>query len=276
MTEPRPLREREDALGGLLREASSLDVTEGERPAAARVRVRLFASDRRSSRWWWSALALGLAASAAVVLVSRPGSASAPLEAQGALDGATWSWAAEGAAREPGPEHDNTRDGRRLIIRSGRLDLERSSTIVLDTPGASIEVDHASLRVLVAASGTTVLFVHEGSVVVRPTRDGPPLHLGGGQQWASSTEDGDELLHRGALRLEAEGRPNLALQVLEPLSTRSSAWGELSLYDAARINADVGQRDAARWLIGEHRRRFPQGALGVEVAALAARLGANE
>lgn len=276
MTEPRPLLEREDALGRLLRQVRSLDVAEGEGPAAARVRVRLFASDRQAPRWWWSALALGLAASAAAVLVSLPGSTPAPLEAQGALDGASWSWTAEGAAREPGPEHDNARDGRRLIVRSGRLDLERSSTIVLDTPGARVHVDHASLRVLVAASGTTVLFVHEGSVVVRPTRDEPPLHLGGGQQWASSTEDGDELLHRGALRLEAEGRPNLALQVLEPLSTRSSAWGELAVYDAARINADLGQRAAARRLIGEHQRRFPRGALGVEVAALAARLGANE
>jgi len=172
------------------------------------------------------------------------------------------------------PGAAGTISARTINLRSGVLDLTATQATTVRTPRAFIDTESSTLRVAVSQAGDTAVLVYQGSAAVRSAANHLTEQVGMGQQWAEAASiDRAELLHREALRLEREGQPRRALQVLEGLFAHQGAWGELSLYDAARIHLSLADRAAAADLLDQHQRRFPSGALSTEVNSLRERLG---
>lgn len=256
-----PLREGEGATAALLRAAAT--PLPDEPVARGRVRARLFSAAPLSP---WRLVLVGAGATfagvaLALVLLGPP--AARPLLAHEQLDGVEFRLAPEAVG--------SLKAGKSIALSQGVMDVIATRPVAVHTPQVVVFAERASFRVSVLPSGDVAVVVYEGSAEVR----GPngkatvtPDHA-----WALGTQvDSAQLLHREALRLERDGKSGPALQVLEGLLDHPGAWGELALYDAARLELDRGERARAQALVELHDRRFPAGTLQVEVAALKARL----
>jgi hypothetical protein len=146
-----------------------------------------------------------------------------------------------------------------------------TAPVQLSLGAQRVFAERASFRVSVSPAGDTAVLVFEGQVEVRGPQGSSRVTPS--QPWAQGEGvDPAELLHREALGLEREGQPARALAVLAAVVPHPGVWGELSLYDSARLELSRGARARATALLAQHHARYPQGSLTVEVAALEARL----
>jgi hypothetical protein len=250
----KPLKDGDHPLASVLRAASTLE--DDDATSLLRMRARLQAS--RGRRHGSRALVFAAAAGVFMVGLLTHRLLRSPSEAE-----AHWTWVdLEGGQA--------TSSGDTLTVGAGALAMQVSHQQRVVTPQAELNAAQARFHLLVAASGTTTVSVEEGAVVVRP-KEGPQVALSMGGRWTSAlaTEPDDATFHRRAIELERTGRPLEALVVLEGLSTRETVWGELALYDAARLCVAMGESDRARSFLSSHDERFGvRGVLRKEVAAL--------
>lgn len=260
----KPLRQGEDPVGRLLEAASQYAPDDAH--AKARVWHQLSAGARppNSMRHLSFAAAIGacvlaVAVAVAVVGVASRGPSEIPLEGVVHLEGVLLS---------PAPDVVAERVGHEIRLHGGALDIEASRPVAVMVGGDRVEAEHATLRVSVAADGTMAVLVHEGAVVLRRGSTAQIHSLSSGQQWTTPGVVPAERLHLEALRLEREGQGSRALLVLDRLKAQPGVWGELALYDEARIALKLEENSRAAVLIEEHGRRFPRGRLVEEVAGL--------
>jgi len=255
------LRDDDDSVGRLLKAASPLAAPSGK----ARVHERLFGR-QRAIRF---GLPLFAAALAALVLLAwaslREKTEPAPQEAVAPKVAPAKVVSVVASA---GADLDRTEHA--LTMRAGTVEVTAPGAYTVTARGIKVECEEASFRVSVASDGAVNVLVDEGEVVVRAPAGA--VRLKAGEQWSHPEATSLEQLHREALLLEREGKPKRALQVLDRLRTDDGPWGELALYDEARILIDLNQPARAQPLLAEHLRRFPHGALAKEIAGLRLRL----
>lgn len=263
----KPLRDEEHPLRELLSAASELDERDDD-AARGRVRVKLFSgtSGVRSRRWPVLLLAGAVVVLAVAVLLVPSPERAPEIAPRGTSEAFAWTWV-EGEVKEPA-----TKTERGLHMGPGSLRIEATHRMEVETPRAVVETEGARFRLLVAATGTTSVWVEDGVVSVR-TREKRFLVPTGAQWESESTESSDAEVHRWALELEQRGRPQDALEVLGALTPHRNAWGELALYDSARLSLKLGDREAAGRLLKAYQQRHPSGVLSDEVMTLERQIG---
>lgn len=253
----RPWRDSQHPLKDLLIAARDGEPEDDELAAAVRVRARLQSTLRplRRSTPWFFVTCGALAALALAVVWFRHEPAVTPLDTGGAVAGLRWQW----VPKQTGAKFAADRT---ITLGEGLISLEVSKPVRVVTPQAELKATHARFRLLVAAGGAANVIVEEGEVVVRER--GQDTHITAGAQWSSpETAGADASLHRWALELEGQGQQVEALAVLEALATHHNTWGELALYDAARLSLRLHERSRAEGLLATYAERY--GATGVLV-----------
>lgn len=263
----RPLREEEGAVAALLRAAATPLPEEPQ--ARARVGAKLFAPARSGAGRLLLAGALAAAAGVALTLwllpsqVGAPVAALRPLAPRETLAGSTFALGTGGAA--------SLQADRSVALRVGVLDVVATAPVEMSLGTQRVFAERASFRVRVSPAGDLAVLVFEGAVEVRGPQGSSRVTPERGWAQGAGVESA-ELLHREALALEREGQPARALAVLAGVVPHPGVWGELSLYDSARLELSRGERARAADLLAQHAARYPRGTLTVEVAALQARL----